>query len=239
MFGAYEAGVWAALEGRWRPDLVVGASIGALNGWAIAGGCTGDEWVEEWLNLTQAADPGWRWTGDLAGGLIDREEFERYIRSVHARFRPRTRYALTVTDMHRLEPRLVEGPQIEWRQLAASCAVPLVMPLYRIDGRWLGDGGLLESVPVWAAERLGATRILAVNILPRRPVWYLREGRRLLRCLSGWRPQPGTARVLRLEPAAPLGGPREMVYWTRANAARMIGAGRRDAEAALDALLAL
>jgi NTE family protein len=239
MFGAYEAGVWSALEGRWRPDLIVGASIGALNGWAFAGGCPGARWLDEWLNLTQAAELRWRWSGSLAGGLIDREGFEGYIRSVHERFQPRTPYALTVTDMHRMEPKLVEGAQVDWRHLAASCAVPLVMPLYRIDGRWLGDGGLLESVPIWAAEQLGATRIVAVNILPLRPVWYIRHGRRVLRGLSGWRPQRGSSRVIRLTPDPPLGGPREMVYWTRANAERMIDAGRRDAEAAMDRLLDL
>src|SRR6185436_480327 len=41
MFGAYQAGVWAALHHSIQLDMVVGASIGCLNGWLIAGGCSG------------------------------------------------------------------------------------------------------------------------------------------------------------------------------------------------------
>ena len=37
MFAAWEAGVWKALSGRFQPDVIVGTSAGAWNGWAIAG----------------------------------------------------------------------------------------------------------------------------------------------------------------------------------------------------------
>ncbi len=40
MFGAYQAGVWNVLSQRFQPDMVVGTSAGALNGWAIASGCS-------------------------------------------------------------------------------------------------------------------------------------------------------------------------------------------------------
>ena len=43
MFGAYQAGAWNVLSQRFQPDMVVGTSVGALNGWAIAGGCPPDE----------------------------------------------------------------------------------------------------------------------------------------------------------------------------------------------------
>ena len=37
MFRGYQAGAWKVLRSRLRPDIVIGASAGALNGWAIAG----------------------------------------------------------------------------------------------------------------------------------------------------------------------------------------------------------
>ena len=49
MFGAWQAGAWRALAGRFAPDLIVGASVGSLNGYAIAGGATPDELAEFWL----------------------------------------------------------------------------------------------------------------------------------------------------------------------------------------------
>ncbi|MGH9659904.1 MAG: patatin-like phospholipase family protein, partial [Bryobacteraceae bacterium] len=50
LFGAYQAGAWKALAARFPPDLVVGASAGALNAWCIAGGCTPDELIAQWLD---------------------------------------------------------------------------------------------------------------------------------------------------------------------------------------------
>ena len=32
MYGAYQAGAWRVLAERFQPDLIVGASIGAVNG---------------------------------------------------------------------------------------------------------------------------------------------------------------------------------------------------------------
>ena len=45
MYAAWEAGVWKAIAGQVRPDLIAGASAGAWNGWAIAGGATPEELV--------------------------------------------------------------------------------------------------------------------------------------------------------------------------------------------------
>jgi len=36
MFGAWQAGAWSALAPAFQPDVVVGASAGSLNGYAIA-----------------------------------------------------------------------------------------------------------------------------------------------------------------------------------------------------------
>jgi predicted acylesterase/phospholipase RssA len=37
MFAAFQAGAWRALAGRFAPDVVIGASAGALNAWMVAG----------------------------------------------------------------------------------------------------------------------------------------------------------------------------------------------------------
>ncbi len=90
MFGAYEAGVWKALEGVFRPDMIVGASIGALNGWAIAGGCPADEWAEEWLSLGAAAHLRMRMPNGVFEGLYDSEPLQDYVRELTRRFSPRS-----------------------------------------------------------------------------------------------------------------------------------------------------
>src|ERR1700692_2181710 len=52
MFGAYQAGAWKALSRVVKPDIVVGASVGALNGLLIAAGLTGEDLVQHWLDPT-------------------------------------------------------------------------------------------------------------------------------------------------------------------------------------------
>jgi predicted acylesterase/phospholipase RssA len=49
LWAAWEVGVWKALQASFQPDLIVGASAGSWNGWAIAGGCTPEELEELWL----------------------------------------------------------------------------------------------------------------------------------------------------------------------------------------------
>jgi predicted acylesterase/phospholipase RssA len=50
MFAAYQAGAWKVLAARLRPDVVIGASAGALNAWAIAGGAGPEELAAAWLD---------------------------------------------------------------------------------------------------------------------------------------------------------------------------------------------
>src|ERR1039457_7283831 len=49
MFGAWQAGAWRAIASRVKPDLIVGASVGSLNGYAIAGGASPEELSRFWL----------------------------------------------------------------------------------------------------------------------------------------------------------------------------------------------
>ena len=55
MFGAYQAGAWKELSPYFQPDVVVGTSVGALNGWTIAGGVAPDELLRYWSDESLAA----------------------------------------------------------------------------------------------------------------------------------------------------------------------------------------
>ncbi len=48
--------------------------------------------------------------------------------------------------------------------LRASMSVPGVFPPSEVGGRILGDGGLVDNLPVAVARQLGAERVIAVNI---------------------------------------------------------------------------
>jgi predicted acylesterase/phospholipase RssA len=232
MFGAYQAGVWAVLAPRLRPDLFIGASVGGLNAWVMSSGCPPEEWTTAWETMAMGTPPCLRLPRSLLGGCIETEVFERTIQEVYSRFTPRVPCAIALTDLLRLKPWIAVTPGVTWRHLAASCAVFGIMPQYRIDGRWQTDGGLLGSVPLWAAAQLGVTHAVTVNILPHGGPWWLRMAKR---CLP--RPPRGVAcRNLPIEHATPLGTARDAVVWTPETAARLVRLGRADAEAALPAL---
>jgi NTE family protein len=162
LWAAWEVGAWRVLRERFRPDLIVGASAGAWNGWAIAGGCTPEELARMWL------DPA---TGRVmrfglhATGFLQGEPLRAKARELFERFQPRVPFALTTVEIPSLRCHIVPEGEVTWQHLAACCAIPLAFPPVKIGGRRYVDGGLRGGLPLWAAQELGATRAVALNVL--------------------------------------------------------------------------
>ncbi len=218
MFGAWQAGVWrglAPLLESWTPDLIVGASVGSLNGYAIAGGAAPDELCGFWRE-------------PAVGRFRDLPET---IRQLMERYPARIEYALTLTDLARMKPKIVVGKDVTWKHLAASCAIPGVLPQQRIGGRWYSDGGLLNPLPVWAAVELGATKIIAVHALPEIPSSVLKPFVKGFRRVFGHHPlPPADVRLTIIEPASMLGSVRDALVWKRENIERWIESGEQAAK---------
>jgi len=237
MYGAYQAGAWRTLSDVFRPDLVVGASIGAVNAWAIAGGCAPDSLIDRWLNLKEAARYRWQAPKHWTGGVLDSAPLLSTIEEIHSSYQPKIECAMIATDLLRLHPRIFRGEEITWRHLAASTAIVGIFEQVRIDGILYSDGGLLSALPVWAAAELGAARVLAVNALPEAPGTVARTFVRAMRLLSGFKAVvPDSLEVLTVTPRRLLGSPAESIYWRRENAERWIAQGEEDARAIVAAL---
>lgn len=220
MYAAWEAGVWKAIASHVQPDLVVGASAGAWNGWAIAGGATPEQVVAEWLDESLARIRVLR-----PAPLCDKG------RELWSQFQPRIPFGLTVVELPWLRARLVQWPEITWRHMAATCSIPALFPPVTIDGRQYVDGGLKGALPLWAAAEMGATRAIALNCLTGWPF-------RVLRTVIA-PPGPTTPlEVIAIEPSEQLGSLRSALYWSRKNAERWIELGERDGIRALPALTA-
>ena len=214
MFGAWQAGAWRALARRFKPDLVVGASVGSINGYAIASGWTPDELCHWWQ---QPGVASFGHLPEIVCRLIATRPLE-------------LEYAVVLTDMLRLKPRTITGPVIHAEHLLASCAVPLAARPRRIDGHWYLDGGLLNPLPVWAAVELGATRIIALNALPNIPSALLRPFVKAFRYGFGHHPSlPSGVELTTLVPHRPLGSLHDAISWNPENAARWIEQGATEA----------
>lgn len=227
MFGAWQAGAWKALAPVFRPDLVVGASVGALNAWAVAGGCGPEELCDRWRRLDGLSALRWQFPRNYRQGLLDSRHLHSFIRDLYLAHRPTAECAVMMTQLPAFRPVLVCGGDIEWRHLAASVAVPCFFEQMRIGGKLYCDGGLAAALPVWAAVKLGATQIVAIDVLPELPNRTLRLAASAFQHLRRFRPtQPSN--VVRIGVPASLGTARDAIVWSRANAERWIAQGEAE-----------
>ena len=226
LYAAWEVGVWKAHRGRFQPDLIVGASAGAWNGWAIASGCSIEELTDTWLDpLTGSImQPSLR-----RCGLFLPEMLHRKARELFDRFRPRLPFGLTLVEVPRLHPKLVHADEVRWEHLAATCSIPLCFPAVRIGARKYVDGGVAGALPLWAAERMGAGRAIAADVLNIPPFRTLRRVLPLPR-------HSADMDIIRIEPSVKLGRLRDAVRWSRGNILQWIELGERDANRAFTSI---
>jgi NTE family protein len=229
MFGAYQAGAYEAISQLAKPDLVVGASVGALNGWVIASGCPAQHVVERWMDpsagdaLRLFPNAGWR------NGWFDpaplRQEADALVRG----YTPQIPFGVVVVQLAGFGTRLIQYPDVLPEHLHATCSIPLFLPTVRIGGKRFLDGGFFEKLPVWAAIEMGATRIIAIDSLPDVGLWWLHLGISIARLFKPRRRFPESLDLTVISPSEELGDAHDAVFWKRENVERWIDLGRRDA----------
>jgi NTE family protein len=218
MWAAWEVGAWRVLRERLRPDLIVGASAGAWIGLAIAGGATPDDLEREWMHGSMAE----------VFRARPRHLYEK-AQMLCEKYPPHEAFALTVVEVPSLRRRIVQDQEIDWRHLAASGSIPGVFPAVEIEGRRYVDGGLRGGLPLWAAEELGATQVVALNVLNTPLFRFLH---RVMRDNH-----PGAALdVTCVEPSERLGSLYDAVVWNPDKIARWMEMGERDALRAMSSV---
>ena len=183
--GAYHVGALRFLhEHEWFPDVVVGTSIGAVNGAALASGHSAQSLWALWrrLRTEHVQKPNFKPftnhflldTAPLRQTLLDEGwlDFER-INSAEARVHLR----LTATEVDtgklfvygnsgdviashtRREPLTVD-------HILASCSIPLVYPATKLGNHLFWDGATVSNTPLGAAIDAGAEDIVVVLMTP-------------------------------------------------------------------------
>jgi NTE family protein len=164
----------ALLESGFQPDLVIGTSVGALNGAAIAANPTTS-------GVSTLAD---LWSSLSEEGLFNENVLARA--GTLARYRT---HLYSPTPLRRLlgshlpgtfadlaipfqcVAASIERSVAHWFSagsltdaVMASCAVPGLLPPVVIDGEHFLDGGLVHSIPIGRALALGATEIYVLHV---------------------------------------------------------------------------
>jgi NTE family protein len=188
--GALQVGMLRALfERSIRPDLVLGCSVGALNGAAVAAEPSAamvDRLESLWVDLERS--------DVLPSGLLPTTvHMARRGVSVHGNdalravmeevLSARTFEELTLpfqcvaTAIADASERWFDsGPLVE--AILASAALPAVLPPVELDGVRYMDGAVVNDVPISRAVELGATTVFVLHVgafdrprpEPRRPV---------------------------------------------------------------------
>jgi len=176
VLGANEVGMLRALlEAGIVPDMILGTSIGALNG-AVLASDPSTASVERLTELWTSADEA----GVFSGGMLSRLSTLAKTRT-HAHpnepLRAMLERALPVETIEELavpfqcvaasierasEHWFTEGSIVD--AVLASSAVPGLLPPVELDGENFFDGGLVNSIPVDRAVALGAATIFVLQV---------------------------------------------------------------------------
>jgi NTE family protein len=174
--GAHEVGmIRALLEHDVRPDLIVGTSVGAMNGAALAARPsleTVRDLESVWMNFDES-----RVFGDSLFArtttLVKSRTYlhsNRPLRQLLERMLPVKRFedveipfqCVAANIERAAEHWFSSGPLVE--AILASCAVPGILPPVEIDGEHFVDGGVVNSIPIGRAVDLGATEIYVLHV---------------------------------------------------------------------------
>lgn len=190
VLGAVEVGMLRALFERGiTPDLVLGTSVGALNGAMVArdpSSAVIDRLISLWESASQTKDV----YGDRPLRTVRRavstgthiysakpltQRLREELGDVTFEELP-VRFQVCAASIERAaEHWFSTGPVVD--AVVASAAVPGLLPPARVGDEHYLDGGIVNSIPVGRAVQLGATRIFVLQVgridrpltVPRRP----------------------------------------------------------------------
>ena len=178
VLGSSEVGMLRALaEHGIRPDLVLGTSIGAVNGALVARQpdlAVIDRLTELWRSAGSAREAGY---GDRplrtvrravssrthlwsAGPL--RQRLEDELGDLTFEELPVTFQVCAASIERSAEHWFTRGRIVD--AVVASAAVPGLLPPAEVDGEHYLDGGIVNSVPLGRAVGLGATRVFVLQV---------------------------------------------------------------------------
>jgi NTE family protein len=187
VLGAYEVGMLQALaEAGIVPDLILGTSVGALNGVFVA--ADPDKAVEQLIRVWRDGEAAEAFGGTLFGRVRTLARSGTHLHSNEP-----LRLLLEELPVSRIEELAVpfqcvaasiERAAAHWFSsgpivpaVLASAAVPGLLPPVRVGDEHFFDGGLVHSIPVGRAVQLGVRTIYVLHVgrierpleVPRRP----------------------------------------------------------------------
>lgn len=176
LLGAAEVGMLRALQDAGVvPDVVLGTSIGAINGALVAArpGSDGVAALEElWRSEATSQVFGtsaWQRMGTIARSWTHthpveplRDMLVSHVGDVLIEDLPTPFQCVAASIERAAEHWFTEGPLVD--ALLASSAVPGLLPPANVAGEHFVDGGLVHSIPLGRAVALGARTVYVMQV---------------------------------------------------------------------------
>jgi len=168
--GYAHIGVIKFLEERgFKPDLIIGTSMGALVGGFYATGSSIKE-LEKFaagidLKMKQKLFP----IQLSSQGFIQGDYIVKFLYKKLGKIKIENlpiKYACTAVDLDRQHEIVIDKGDLV-QAIRSSISIPVVFVPHEHYGHTFIDGGFVNPVPITAARLIGATRIIAVNVLRR------------------------------------------------------------------------
>lgn len=143
-------------------DIITGTSMGGLVGAFIADNKSPEE-IEDfvsqikWIKIISRPGKGFFMTGESIFDIFDQHFGNRKIEDLPLKF------ACMAVDID-------SGKQVVFDKgkicdaLRSTMSLPCIFRPHEVKGRFLVDGGILCNLPVLQAEKMGAKKIIAINV---------------------------------------------------------------------------
>lgn len=191
--GAYQVGAYQALcELGVEFDMVVGVSIGALNGAIITQGDFSQlKTLWQHIDIDSVLNNGLNWTSKIDYYFENTQKIIPFLKSyAHNKGMDtaplqhilekyldwqrlqdsRIDFGLVCLEVPSLTPREITKQHIKkgylpkWILASASCFP--AFPIYEIDGKSYIDGGYYDNLPIDLAFKMGASEVIAISLNP-------------------------------------------------------------------------
>lgn len=178
--GAYHVGVLRFLEEHeWFPDVVVGTSIGAVNGAALASGHNSRSLWALWRRLRTKDVQKPNWNPFTAVSLLDTAPLRQTLLNdgwvdfnrINSAEEAAVHLRITATEiatglLHVFGNSLDKKIEITVEHILSSCSIPLIYPHTNLGTTKYWDGAVVANTPLSAAIATGAEEIFVVIMTP-------------------------------------------------------------------------
>jgi len=177
LLGAVEVGMLRALfERDLKPNLILGTSVGAINGLVVASNPTSaviDRLLDVWRSVGESNEVYGERAWDQVSRAIRTGTHLHSAKPLRDRLEQdfghltfaelAVEFQCCAASIERAaEHWFTQGPVVP--AVMASAAVPGLLPPARVDGEHYLDGGIVNSIPVGRAVEMGADRIFVLQV---------------------------------------------------------------------------